>query len=169
MLFPDPRSNTYNHSLEHDRSFGAPFVPADVVFLLPISLTNPFPAQGLAIICSPPSGAAAPSAAWPRKEDTTMASLTSLQGNGGGRIPMGSFSYAVSRHELAAIIAAMPSETCRAMHHATREGDLTTAQHLLREAAERYLTSTPAAPAVQPPAPRSGARRSGRTQTNERS
>ena len=98
-----------------------------------------------------------------------MATLTSLQGSGGGRIPMGSFSYDVSRHELAAIIAAMPSETCRAMHLATHEGDLTTAQHLLREAAERYLTSTPAAPAVQPPAPRSGARRSGRTQTNERS
>ena len=96
-----------------------------------------------------------------------MASLTSLQGNGGGRIPMGSFSYAVSRHELAAIIAAMPSETCRAMHHATREGDLTTAQHLLREAAERYLTSTPAAPAVQLTAPRSTARRSRRTETNE--
>ena len=97
-----------------------------------------------------------------------MASLTSLQGNGGGRIPMGSFSYDVSRHELAAIIAAMPTEVCRAMHHATREGDLTTAQHLLREAAERYLTSTPAAPALQPPAPRSSARRSRRTETNER-
>lgn len=108
-------------------------------------------------------------AAQPRKEGHTVATLTSLQGNGGGRIPMGSFSYDVSRHELAAIIAAMPTATCRAMHHATREGDLTTAQHLLREAAERYLTSTPAAPAVQPPAPRSGARRSGRTQTNERS
>ena len=82
---------------------------------------------------------------------------------------MGSFSYDVSRHELTALIASMPSETCRAMHHATRQGDLTTAQHLLREAAERYLTSTPAAPAVQPPAPRSGACRTGRTQTDERS
>lgn len=82
---------------------------------------------------------------------------------------MGNFSYDVSRHELAAIIAAMPSEMCRAMHHATREGDLTTAQHLLREAAERYLTNTPAAPAVQPPAPHSSARRTGRMQTNERS
>lgn len=108
-------------------------------------------------------------AAQPRKEGHTVATLTSLQGTGGGRIPMGSFSYDVSRQELAAIIAAMPNETCRAMHHATREGDLTTAQHLLREAAERYLTSTPAAPAVQPPAPRSSVRRIGHTQTNERS
>lgn len=108
-------------------------------------------------------------AAQPRKEGHTVATLTSLQGTGGGRIPMGSFSYDVSRQELAAIIAAMPNETCRAMHHATREGDLITAQHLLREAAERYLTSTPAAPAVQPPFPRSSARRIGHTQTNERS
>lgn len=98
-----------------------------------------------------------------------MAPLTSLQGTGGGRIPMGSFSYDVSRRDLTRIMEAMPAEACRAMHHATREGDLTTAQHLLREAAERYLTSTPAAPAVQPPTPRSSARRTGRTQTDERS
>jgi hypothetical protein len=42
----------------------------------------------------------------------------------------------------------MPTETCRALHIAAREGDTTTAQRLLREAAETYFTSAPAAPAV---------------------
>ena len=74
--------------------------------------------------------------------------LRSLQGQGGGRIPMGAFSYDVTRHELARIIDAMPTEECRAMHLATRQGDLATAQRLLREAAATYYTSAPAAPAV---------------------
>ena len=77
-----------------------------------------------------------------------MATLSSLQGQGGGRIPMGRFSYDVSRRDLAAIIESMPLETCRAMHIAARQGDTATAQRLLREAATTYFTSTPAAPAA---------------------
>jgi hypothetical protein len=79
-----------------------------------------------------------------------MALLTALQSNGGGRIPMDGFSYAVSRHELAEIINSMPTEHCRAMHIAARQGDLATAQRLLREATEQYFTAAPAAPAVAP-------------------
>jgi len=78
-----------------------------------------------------------------------MASLTSLRGQGGGRVPTPSgMSYQVSRQELARIIEAMPTEQCRAMHLATRGGDSTTAQRLLREATESYfaLTGAPAAP-----------------------
>jgi hypothetical protein len=77
-----------------------------------------------------------------------MASLASLQGTGGGRIPMGGFSYDVSRQDLAAIIESMPTETSRAMHIAARAGDITTAQRLLREAAKTYFVSAPAAPAA---------------------
>jgi hypothetical protein len=80
-----------------------------------------------------------------------MASLASLQGHGGGRIPTASgVSYHVSRQELARIIEAMPTEQCRAMHMAARSDDTTTAQRLLREATESYfaLASAPAAPAV---------------------
>lgn len=88
-----------------------------------------------------------------------MDSLTSLQSHGGGRIPMSSFSYHVSRHELVQIIDAMPAESCRAMHLAVKHQDLPTAQRLLREAAATYFTSAPAAPAATPPAPRWPARR----------
>ena len=77
-----------------------------------------------------------------------MATLASLQGQGGGRIPMGSFSYDVSRRDLAAIIESMPLEACRALHIAARQGDTTTAQRLLHEAAATYFNSTPAAPAA---------------------
>ena len=94
-----------------------------------------------------------------------MASLASLQGNGGGRIPMGSFSYDVSRPELAAIIQAMPMEACRAMHIAAQEGDLVEAQRLLREATEQYFTTAPAAPAAAPVAPGHVVRRPQRTHT----
>ena len=59
-----------------------------------------------------------------------MASLTSLQGTGGGRIPMGGFSYAVSRTQLAEIIGAMPSDASYALRDATRSGDTATAQRL---------------------------------------
>jgi hypothetical protein len=93
-----------------------------------------------------------------------MATLASLQGNGGGRIPMGGFTYAVSRHELTAIIDAMPTEHCRAMHRAARQGDLATAQRLLREATEQYFTAAPAAPAAAPPAVHHRARRAPRQQ-----
>jgi hypothetical protein len=96
-----------------------------------------------------------------------MTPLTSLQGNGGGRIPMEGFSYDVSRQELTRIIEAMPTERCRAMHIAARQGDTHTAQRLLREAAENwygqfanapYHASAPAAPAASV-APRHRARR----------
>ena len=89
-------------------------------------------------------------------------SLASFQGQGGGRIPMEGFSYAVSRHELTAIIAAMPTADCRTMHLAARQGDTVTAQRLLREAATTYFACTPAAPAaaVTPP---SATRRAART------
>ena len=79
-----------------------------------------------------------------------MAPLTSLQGTGGGRIPMDGFSYDVSRQQIAEIIDAMPTDACRAMHLAARRGDSATAQRLLREAAEMYFTTTPAAPAASP-------------------
>lgn len=80
-----------------------------------------------------------------------MSSTASLQGQGGGRIPMPhGVSYDVSRRTLAAIIDAMPPATCRAMHCAARTGDLATAQRLLREAAEAYFASAPAAPAATP-------------------
>src|SRR5262249_52422597 len=51
----------------------------------------------------PRSGAAAPCGVGRRKERPAMATLASLQGQGGGRIPMGGFSYAVSQRDLAAI------------------------------------------------------------------
>src|SRR5262245_49955331 len=82
------------------------------------------------------------------KEELTMMTLASLQGQGSGRIPMGRFSYGVSRRDLAAIIESMPLEACRAMHIAARKGDTMTAQRLLREAAATYFASTPAAPAA---------------------
>src|SRR5947207_15765153 len=69
-----------------------------------------------------------------KKEEQTMATLISLQGNGGGRIPMGGFSYAVSRHDLTQIIAGMPTDTCRQMHIAALAGYTATAQALSREA-----------------------------------
>ena len=89
-------------------------------------------------------------------------SLASFQGQGGGRIPMGSFSYTVSRHELTAIIEAMPDADCRTMHLAARQGDTGTAQRLLREAAAAYFACTPAAPAATV-APRHRVRRVART------
>ncbi len=98
-----------------------------------------------------------------------MATLISFQGTGGGRIPMGAFSYAVSRHELTTLIAAMPTDSCRAMHIATRTGDTATAQRLLREAAERYFTSTPAAPAAALVVPRRRICRAARIPTRCRS
>ena len=68
-----------------------------------------------------------------------MASLVSLQGNGGGRIPMDNgVSLDVSRYELAEIIESMPTAQCREMHLAVRRGDSATAQRLLREAAATY-------------------------------
>jgi hypothetical protein len=92
-----------------------------------------------------------------------MAALTSLQGRGGGRIPMGCFSYDISRRALAAIIESMPLEACRMMHIAARQGDTMTAQRLLREAATTYFASSaPAAPAVAV-APNYRARRQPRT------
>jgi hypothetical protein len=75
-------------------------------------------------------------------------SLTALQGQGGGRIPMCGFSYDVSRQDLSRIIHAMPTAACRAMHIAARQGDTATAQRLLSEAAQTYFTSAPAAPAA---------------------
>lgn len=83
-----------------------------------------------------------------------MAILASLQGQGGGRIPMpNGLSYDLSRHELARIIEAMPTEACRAMHVAARTGDIAAAQRLIREAAASYFATTPAAPVVAPVAP----------------
>jgi hypothetical protein len=79
-----------------------------------------------------------------------MALLTALQGTGGGRIPMNGFSYDVSRRDPAEIINSMPTEHCRAMHIAARQGDLATAQRLLCEATEQYFTATPAVPTVAP-------------------
>jgi hypothetical protein len=68
---------------------------------------------------------------------------------------MGRFSYDVSRHDLAAIIQSMSLEASRAMHMAARQGDITTAQRLLREAAVTYFaSSTPAAPAAAVVSPR---------------
>jgi hypothetical protein len=93
-----------------------------------------------------------------------MALLTALQGNGGGRIPMDGFSYAVSRRDLAEIISSMPTEHCRAMHIAARQGDVATAQRLLREATEQYFTTAPAAPAVAPTVSHRRARRSQHSQ-----
>lgn len=83
-----------------------------------------------------------------------MASLVSLQAQGGGRIPMDGFVYDVSRQDLVAILDAMPTSACRALHLAARQGDLATAQRLLREAAASYLSAAPAAPAAAVPAPR---------------
>ena len=97
-----------------------------------------------------------------------MALLTTLQGKGGGRIPMDGFSYAVSRQDLAAIIDAMPTEHCRAMHIAARHGDLATAQRLLREATEQYFSATPAALAVVPSASHRRARRGQHSQNSSR-
>ena len=71
-----------------------------------------------------------------------MASLLSLQGRGGGRIPLGNgTSLSVSRHMLAEIIEAMPDAECHAMHQAVRYGDTATAQRLLREAAASYCAA----------------------------
>ncbi len=88
-----------------------------------------------------------------------MASLASLQGQGGGRIPINGYSYSVSRQELIAIFEAMPIETSRALQRATQQGDLPTAQRLVREATVHYFTTTPAAPAAALGAPRRSPRR----------
>jgi hypothetical protein len=93
-------------------------------------------------------------------------SLTALQGQGGGRIPMCGFSYDVSRQDLSRIIDAMPTEACRAMHIAARQGNLATAQRLLREAAEQYFATVPTVPAAAPVAPPHGVRRPQRTHTH---
>lgn len=82
-----------------------------------------------------------------------MASLTTLQGRGGGRIPMDGFSYAVSRRQLADLLAALPADASRALYCAADAGDLPTAQRLLREAAVTYLAAPSAAPAAPPLAP----------------
>jgi hypothetical protein len=95
-----------------------------------------------------------------------MASLISLQGSGGGRIPMGGFSYVVSRTQLAEIIGAMPIDTSHMLRDATRAGDTVTAQRLIREAAAAYFTTTPAAPLCHPPAPHHSRRRVDNTPTN---
>jgi len=50
------------------------------------------------------------------------------------------------------------------MHIAAGRGDLATAQRLLREAAETYFSSAPAAPAAALVAPRHSVRRPQRTQ-----
>jgi hypothetical protein len=86
---------------------------------------------------------------------------------------MGSFSYAVSRRDLTAIIESMPLEACRTMHIAVREGDAATAQRLLREAAENWYgrsierpcANAPAAPAIALAAPRHRAHRTSRIPT----
>ena len=83
-----------------------------------------------------------------------MATLVSLQRNSGGRIPMGRFSYDVSRRDLIRIIESMPAETCRQMHIAARQGDTATAQRIIREAAATYYANAPAAPMASPVAPR---------------
>lgn len=49
-----------------------------------------------------------------------MTPLASLQGNGGGRIPMEGFSYDVSRQELTRIIEAMPTDWSRHRDHRRR-------------------------------------------------
>ena len=87
-----------------------------------------------------------------------MASLVSLQAQGGGRIPMDGFVYDVSRQDLVAILDAMPTSACRALHLAARQGDLATAQRLLREAAATYgancssadILAAPPASAIDP-------------------
>lgn len=76
------------------------------------------------------------------KGAVTMATLTTLYGTGGGRIPTATGSIALSSLDLARCIATMPTAACRAMHLAARTGDLPTAQRLLREAAERYVATT---------------------------
>lgn len=78
--------------------------------------------------------------------------LQTLYGTGGGRIPMtNGQSISLTRHELTALIAAMPTAACRELHIAARQGDTATAQRLLREAAAAYVAATPApAPAPAP-------------------
>jgi hypothetical protein len=84
-----------------------------------------------------------------------VASLVSLQAQGGGRIPMDGFTYDVSRQDLVAILDAMPTMACRALHLAVRQGDLVSARRLLREAAQSYFAAAPAAPTVcSQPVPR---------------
>jgi len=112
-----------------------------------------FPAQGLAFQLQPSEWSGCAICGMAAKGRTNMASLASFQGNGGGRIPMGRFSYAISRHDLTRIIESIPTETCRQMHIAARQGDTATAQRLIREAATIYYASTPAAPATAPMAP----------------
>ncbi len=75
---------------------------------------------------------------------------------------MNGFSYDVSRRELAAIIDALPTERCRALHLAVRQGDTALAQRLMREAAATYYAGSPAAPAAPVP-PRRLARRTPRS------
>lgn len=66
--------------------------------------------------------------------------LTSLYGRGGGRIPFENNRYLhVSPARLTQIIAAMPSRECGAMHRASRTGDSTAAQQMLRDAAVAYM------------------------------
>jgi hypothetical protein len=89
--------------------------------------------------------------------------LQTLYGTGGGRVPLADGrSLTLTRAELAACIAAMPTEACRTMHLAVQHGDIATAQRLLREAATAYVAASPA-PA---PAPVPFTTRRSRRQTN---
>jgi hypothetical protein len=89
-----------------------------------------------------------------------MASLLALQGRGGGRIPMpDGTSLRVSRHDLVAILDAMPVASSQALYRATQHGDIGTAQQLLRDAAVTYFACAPAAPAAAPMTPRHAVRR----------
>jgi hypothetical protein len=81
---------------------------------------------------------------------------------------MDGFVYDVSRRDLAAIIDAMPFDTCRRLYSAARTGDTATAQHLLREAAASFFASTPAAPALALEAPSRRTRRQRCTPTRSR-
>jgi hypothetical protein len=70
------------------------------------------------------------------------AKLTPLYGNGGGRIPTANGSIRLSSRDLQRCIESMPKAACREMHIAARNGDVVTAQRLLREAAEAYVVTS---------------------------
>jgi hypothetical protein len=138
---------------QHEIALSGALIPADVAFFDSPYHVSSIPRSGACNHLQPSERSGCAICGMAAKGRPDMATLASLQGNGGGRIPMGSFSYDVSRHDLTRIIESMPTETCRQMHIAARQGDTATAQRLIREAATAYYASAPAAPAGAPMAP----------------
>lgn len=85
---------------------------------------------------------------------TPFAALQATGAPRRARIPMADGSFvAVTTDSLARIVAAMPATASAALFCAARQGDLTTARRLLREAAASYQAAATPADAAPPTRP----------------